>query len=458
MSMERMWDMTSMISAIAGLFVSAIFVARFYIPYVMKKKVAFITGIVFFAVMTILYLIPFPMPGAVAYIVGIITVFVASMIFDRRNISQKVFLSMTIYMFLWIAQAIAALPWKLISNFTYAREMMNDQEKQFAWFIVALVFLVVIENILLFLEIFISEKVYVRKNEQMDWRELTLLASPYVAIIAGYWICSFLSDAYVNETGVYVWNNHPIYDGIRALFGIIAFLATITVMHSYQQMKQSQEDALQNALVSKQVEELSGHIHTIETLYSDIRGIRHDINDHIMVLGNLLEKGNTDEAVTYLSEWQNGFPIPEINAKTGNPVTDIVISEKRREAEEAGIEFVQNFHYPTSGKVESIDIGVILNNALSNAIRAASESDNPMIEVKAWKNNNAYLIQVKNSFSGKLLLDSQIGLPETSKYDKESHGYGLMNIKRITEKYYGTIQLEQEENMVIFTALMMIPG
>ena len=458
MSMERMWDMASMISAIAGLFVSAILVARFYISYVIKKKAAFLTGIVFFAIMATLYLIPFSMSGAVAYIVGIIAVFVASILFDRRNVPQKVFLSMTIYMFLWIAQVIAAVPWKLISNFTYAREMMNDQGKQFAWFIVALVFLVVIENILLFLEIFISEKVYVRKNEWMEWRELTLLASPYVAIIAGYWICSFLSDAYVNETGVYVWNNHPIYDGIRALFGIIAFLATITVMHSYQQMKQSQEDALQNALVSKQVEELSGHVYTIEALYSDIRGIRHDINDHIMVLGNLLEKGNVDEAVTYLNEWQNGFPIPEINAKTGNPVTDIVISEKRREAEDVGIEFVQNFHYPASGKVESIDIGVILNNALSNAIRAASDSENPKIEVKAWKNNNAYLIQVKNSFSGKLSLNPQTGLPETSKKDKESHGYGLMNMKRITEKYYGTIQLEQEENMVIFTALMMIPG
>ena len=96
--------------------------------------------------------------------------------------------------------------------------------------------------------------------------------------------------------------------------------------------------------------------------------------------------------------------------------------------------------------------------AARNAIRAASGSDNPRIEVKAWKNNNAYLIQVKNRFNGKLALDPQTGLPGTSKDDKESHGYGLMNMKRITEKYYGTIQLEQEENMVIFTALMMIPG
>ncbi len=204
MSMERMWDMASIISAIAGLLVSATLVARFYIPYVMKKKAAFMTGIVFFVVMTGLYLIPFPMSGAVAYIVGIIAVVVASMICDRRNISQKVFLSMTIYMFLWISQVIAALPWKLISSLTYAGELINDQGKQFAWFIVALVLLVVIENVLLFLEIFISEKVYVRKNELMEWRELTLLASPYVAILAGYWICSFLSDVYANETGVYV--------------------------------------------------------------------------------------------------------------------------------------------------------------------------------------------------------------------------------------------------------------
>ena len=40
MNMERMWDMASTISAIAGLFVSAILVARFYVPYMIKKKSA----------------------------------------------------------------------------------------------------------------------------------------------------------------------------------------------------------------------------------------------------------------------------------------------------------------------------------------------------------------------------------------------------------------------------------
>ena len=64
---------------------------------------------------------------------------------------------------------------------------------------------------------------------------------------------------------------------ILNLFGVIAFFAVMTVIHSYQQVKKAREESLQNALVSKQVEELSGHIYTMEKLYSDIRGIRYTL-------------------------------------------------------------------------------------------------------------------------------------------------------------------------------------
>ena len=37
MNMERMWDIASVMSAVFGLFVSAVFVSRFYAPYVMKR-------------------------------------------------------------------------------------------------------------------------------------------------------------------------------------------------------------------------------------------------------------------------------------------------------------------------------------------------------------------------------------------------------------------------------------
>ncbi len=456
MSMDEMWAVANTISVIVGLLVSGVLVARFYVPFVVKRMSAIILGVVFFATMSVLYVTPVAMPGDVAYIIGVVILCTVSILLDRINIPQKIFLSVTVYMFCWISDAISALPWTLISNFTYLQEE-SDMNKQFVLFIVALVLLLLIENVILFLEMFIFEKIYKRKGEQMQWRELSLIVSPYVAIIIGYWICSFLSDAYAEALGEYIRSSYPVYDVVRAIFGIVAFLASITVVYSYQEIKRQEEEAMQNALVSKQMEELSVHVHSMENVYSDIRGIRHDVNNHIMILGNLLEQSENDKAIEYLNEWQDGFPKLKMNAKTGNPVTDIVISEKMREAEDAGVEFISHFHYPESTKVESIDIGIILSNALSNAIRAASNSDNPKIEVSAWTNNNAYLIQVKNTYAGKLVYDSQTNLPVTTKSDTKRHGFGILNMRRITEKYYGTIKLEQDNDIVILTAMLMLP-
>ena len=454
--MDEMWAVANTISVIVGLLVSGVLVARFYVPFVVKRMSAVILGAVFFAIMSVLYVMPVSMPGDVAYIIGVVILCTVSVLLDRRNVPQKIFLSVTVYMFCWISDAISALPWTLISNYTYLQEE-SDLNKQFLLFIVALVLLILIENVILFLEMFVFEKIYKRKGEKMQWRELSLIASPYVAIIIGYWICSFLSDAYAEALGEYIRSSYPLYDVVRAIFGIVAFLASITVVYSYQEIKRQEEEAMQNALVSKQMEELSVHVHSMENVYSDIRGIRHDVNNHIMILGNLLEQSENDKAIEYLNEWQDGFPKLKMNAKTGNPVTDIVISEKMREAEDAGVEFISHFHYPESTKVESIDIGIILSNALSNAIRAASNSDNPKIEVSAWTNNNAYLIQVKNTYAGKLVYDSQTNLPVTTKSDTKRHGFGILNMRRITEKYYGTIKLEQDNDLVILTAMLMLP-
>ena len=455
---EAMWEAANTISVVVDMFVSAILVTWFYMPYVNKRYQAVFSGTAYFLVMTFLYYIPFtfPMSGTMAYVIGAASVCTVSVLTDRRNIPQKVFLSFMIYMLLWSSRVTALLPWEPVSKATYLNPAVSDATKQLMLFALALALLVLTENVLFFAEILIVRKIYVWKKERMAWRELPLLCSPYIAIMAGYWISSFMSDAYVVVSGKYIGDSYPVYDVIRAVYGMMAFIAAITVLYSYQQIKQSQEEALQNALVARQMEELNDHVHTMEKLYADIRGIRHDINDHIMILGNLLDKGRADDAATYLNEWKEGFPMPEIHARTGNPVTDIILSEKKREAEEAGISFSEDFHYPTDSNAESTDIGIILTNALSNAIRAAKTSDTPQVEIKSWLTRRTFFIEVRNTYAGKLPPLSESGYPETSRPDKDHHGYGLTNMKRIAEKYYGTIQLEQADRIVILTVMLMI--
>jgi hypothetical protein len=61
----------------------------------------------------------------------------------------------------------------------------------------------------------------------------------------------------------------------------------------------------------------------------------------------------------------------DTGVKSGNPVTDVILTEKQKEAKNRGIAFVSDFHYPEETKINAFDVSVILNNAVGNAIEAA---------------------------------------------------------------------------------------
>lgn len=209
-------------------------------------------------------------------------------------------------------------------------------------------------------------------------------------------------------------------------------------------------------MLQNQVEEIKTHVEKVEKLYQEIRGIRHDMGNHIMILQNLYEKREYREAKAYMTQLKQELDkiTPEI--KTGNPITDIILTEKQKEAEEKGIAFQCNFHYPQSTKINVFDISVILNNAITNAMENVNVKDNPYIEINSYREKNAYLIEVKNSFSNELLLNEETGLPKTTKEEKDKHGFGLENIRRVAQKYFGDMDITQKDQLVTLTVMLML--
>jgi len=453
---EAMWDQVNNISMIANVLLNAVLVSVFYAPFMRKRERAVILGAVYAIAMSMLYFVSINFSGVTAYALGCSAVFIASAIAEHTNVAQKVFLSMTMYLLLWISMELSILPWKLICSVTFMNPKVTGDLQQIMLYGLGQAIHAALRCALMIIGIHLIKIMYRRKKELMEWRELAFLSATYITIIVSYWICTFMEEAFEKASGEYFWNRYPVYHEMRALFGVIAFFTMIAVIYFYQKIKTSEEEVLQKSLVNSQIDELSGHVHTMEKVYSDIRGIRHDTNNHIMVLGNLIKENNCEQALQYLNDWSGDFHLVDINVKSGNPVTDIVISEKKRQAKDAGIHFIDDFHYPKGGKLESIDVGVILNNALSNAIRAAEEKDNPFVEIKSWRSGDMFMIQVKNSYDGSLWISDENGFVETSKPDHDKHGFGLKNMRRIAEKYYGTTQLEQEGDVVIFTAMMVI--
>ena len=132
---------------------------------------------------------------------------------------------------------------------------------------------------------------------------------------------------------------------------------------------------------------------------------------------------------------------------------------KRRlqeEAEEKGIDFRCKFMYPTDTGINAFDVSVILNNAITNAFEGVSGCKNPYVSISAYRKKNAYMLELTNCIRKRVEIDDETGLPESTKKDKGSHGFGLANIRKVAQKYYGDIDISQDENSFTLTVMLMV--
>ena len=86
---------------------------------------------------------------------------------------------------------------------------------------------------------------------------------------------------------------------------------------------------------------------------------------------------------------------------------------------------------------------MILNNAITNAIENNRKNGQAYISILSYREKNAYMIEVENSFEGEIKVNEDSELPETHKKNKKEHGFGLIHIKKVAQKYYGDIMIEQ---------------
>lgn len=219
----------------------------------------------------------------------------------------------------------------------------------------------------------------------------------------------------------------------------------------YQGIRAEQEDRL----LAGQVEDMRRHITRVEEIYEDIRGLRHDMANHIATLERLYAGENAGEAKAYAARLRNSLSEVAGTIQSGNPVTDVVLAEYKTAAERRGIRFCCDFHYPGGSGIEAFDLSVILNNALCNAVEYTDAKALAYISICSYRRNNACMIEVKNSFSGSVRVEAETGLIRTSK-EEGIHGYGLANIRRTAEKYHGDIDITQGEGEFCLTILLMM--
>lgn len=188
----------------------------------------------------------------------------------------------------------------------------------------------------------------------------------------------------------------------------------------------------------------------INRRYNESRKIRHDINNHLLAISALIERGSIDEAKRYIAEVSEQSDLAAMPVKSGRNVLDALLFKKTEQATEKGCKIAFEIDCPISGGVSDYDLCTIFGNILDNAIEAVSAGDR--ILVRIGKQLDMLYISCENPFSGELKRRGDRII--TTKKDFTSHGFGIMRVRELARRYGGEVNITAEKGVFLIEILM----
>jgi len=197
------------------------------------------------------------------------------------------------------------------------------------------------------------------------------------------------------------------------------------------------------------------HSGEVENIYKQMRGWAHDYHNHIQTMKAYLAQNQTDELMAYYDQLDEDLSKVDTVIKTGNVMIDAVLNSKVSLAQSKDIEVDAEAIVPKTLTIQPVDLCVIVGNLMDNAIEACLSQANKterFIRVYIGIHKQLLYISVSNSVGSTIKKEGKI---YRSTKGSPSHGFGLVRIDKISKKYQGFVNRQNEEG--IFATEVMIP-
>jgi hypothetical protein len=169
-----------------------------------------------------------------------------------------------------------------------------------------------------------------------------------------------------------------------------------------------------------------------------IRTIRHDMKHHIREINDLLTKNKVQQAKDYLCQINDEIIHAQNIYNTGHDAFDGILNFYAEKYMNKSLELEAGVAIPENLEINIFDVNIILGNLLDNALENALNNSKVYLDIKYTA--GMVHISMSNSYDGSVAKFN--GHIVSNKGD--NHGYGLDNIKRVVDKYDGSMVIECE--------------
>lgn len=236
---------------------------------------------------------------------------------------------------------------------------------------------------------------------------------------------------------------------ITLITSVILAFANIAIFYIIDKQNELIETKEKLLFTEKHINNQVIHYQDLYKYQNEMRIFRHDIRNRLVSLIGLLKQSQTDKAIQEMESnlnWINEMNDNIVNS--GNPVIDAILQSKLRDAKQKGISIEIFIRFSADVEIDEIELGIILGNALDNAIEAVekiADGENKTIQFKLISTKDRISISIENPVKDNVDVNNL----STTKVNKIFHGYGVERIKQIARKYDGFANFTCENS--IFT-------
>jgi signal transduction histidine kinase len=244
---------------------------------------------------------------------------------------------------------------------------------------------------------------------------------------------------------------------LTSIGGILLIVCSIINFSVIDKLLEAENELKMNELLKLKTTLEQTHYQSLQEINKEYAAHIHDIR-HILKIIQRLDETGDDEKIHEISDkvtelLKNKCPLDRKFCMEDS-VINAIFMERGKKAAEGGVKFTADIQPNVElDFICDIDKIRIFGNLLDNAIEAAILCNNGYVTVSLYRGNDSIVIfRVENNFEHKNKKHGKAYI--TTKSDKTRHGFGLKNVKELSEKYNGIMKIT-EENDVFFITLIL---
>lgn len=400
---------------------------------------------------------------SIAIIVNILTVKLAWILFDQRYIIYFMMISMMISVYvlfyvtkvqllfagifytfsLYSSTGIVFSVYSIVLNTTIQNVLINQSDSIFMWAVIVSIGMSCVFNKIITPDS--MERHLLNNREQLK----------FVVI---YMFIQMIFITLIND-GRFRSVNQLWFSYLYLISCIISKLGLIFVINHTAKVSKLLEYEIYTQQLKKQLSSQIRHYNSYRKFTDSYREFKHDYQKLMNSIRILINNHEYEKVLKMLEDIDEGANREIFVHKTysNNVLLDAVFQDTADICVGKQILFSADVNFPKNIALSEIDTVKVFANLMDNAIEACDKIDykKKYIDVKSMRTNEWIIVEIENSFDGKLKKEN--GQLKTTKINQAFHGLGLRIVMETIENLGGLVSIEPNHNNKIFKIRLCIP-